>query len=71
MTVTALRRLLTEIDTQGGPDAARADRLVLPGLTTEAAAIRVWAAARGVDCPRTGTLPGRVIKAWQARREAG
>ena len=69
MTVAALRELLAEIDLQGGPAAARTDRLVLPGQATEAAVIRAWAAARGIDCPRTGTLPGRVIKAWQARRE--
>lgn len=69
MTVTALRRLLAEIDRQGGSAAARGDRLVLPGLATEAAAIRAWAAARGLDCPRTGSLPRRVVEAWQAGRE--
>ncbi|MFD8937305.1 hypothetical protein ACFV0R_18985 [Streptomyces sp. NPDC059578] len=31
MTIAALRRLLDEIDTQGGPDAARANRLTLEG----------------------------------------
>lgn len=69
MTITALRRLLAEIELQGGPAAARTDRLVLPGQATEAATIRAWAAARGIDCPRTGTLPRRVVAAWQTARE--
>lgn len=66
MTVAALRRLLDEIDAQGGPEAARADRLNLPEHTSENAAIRDWAAANGLGCPRTGTPPRRVLAAWQA-----
>ena len=66
MTVAALQRLLAEIDTQGGPDAARADRLSLPVPVTENAVVREWAAAQGIDCPRTGTPPRRVLAAWQA-----
>ena len=66
MTVAALRELLTEIDTQGGPHAAREDRLHLPQPVSESMTIRVWAAAHGIDCPRTGSLPRRVVEAWQA-----
>ena len=66
MTVAALRRLLAEIDTQGGPAAARDNRLELPEPVSEAAAVRAWAAANGVACPATGVLPHRVLAAWQA-----
>ena len=71
MTVAALRELLAEIDLQGGPQAARAGRLDLPALTNESRIIRAWAAANGIDCPPGGSLPHRVVAAWQARREAG
>lgn len=171
MTVAALRRLLEEIDTQGGPDAARHNRLHLPdpqegpdmaqavpqlrtidlpeqaptepteklpvgqllkwgddhtdpnvrdqaararvlltglrrrhaadqeltAITTEAAelekrlaelrareaelapakktkkprdydtrTVRAWADANGIDCPRVGQIPKRVLDAWRA-----
>ncbi|MFR9796166.1 WhiB family transcriptional regulator [Streptomyces sp. MS06] len=32
--------------------------------------VRAWAAANGVDCPRMGQLPKRVLDAWRARPEA-
>ena len=71
MTVAALRELLAEIDAQGGAAAARAGRLDLPALTNESRIIRAWAVANGIDCPPGGSLPHRVVAAWQAAREAG
>ena len=34
------------------------------GVDTKA--VRRWAAANGVDCPRMGRIPGHVIDAWRA-----
>ncbi len=68
--MAALLRLLAEIDAQGGPDAARGNRLDLPEPVSEAAAVRAWAAEHGVACPSTGVLPHRVLAAWQAAQAA-
>lgn len=70
MTVAALRELLAEIDAQGGAAAARAGRLDLPDPVLESRIIRAWAVANGIDCPPGGSLPHRVVAAWQVRREA-
>lgn len=66
MTIAALRRLLAEVDAQGGPAAARADRLALPQPISEATRARAWAAARGLACPPTGPLPWHIRRAWHA-----
>ncbi|MGC4918678.1 hypothetical protein [Streptomyces albogriseolus] len=66
MTIAALRRVLAEIDTQGGPSAARAGRLRIPEPIGPAARARAWAAATGIDCPPAGPVPHRVLKAWHA-----
>jgi hypothetical protein len=167
MTIAALRRLLDEIDTQGGPEAARNNRLRLPDEGTEqpmttapahpvadvrlraiaetselpvgklltwadqhpdpevykqavrarealaslrqrhaaeqlekrlaelrareaelapakpkrkrgayvrdydTRTVRAWADANGVDCPRVGQIPKRVLDAWRASRGEG
>ncbi|MBL3669090.1 Lsr2 family protein [Streptomyces sp. M2CJ-2] len=65
MTVAALHRLLDEIDTQGGPEAARQWALSLPDPTPESAAVRAWAQQAGLDCPSYGPIPGRVMTAWR------
>lgn len=64
MTVAALRQLLAEVDTQGGPAAARADRLHLDEPVKDAAAVRAWARQAGIDCPTFGRIPYRVLDAW-------
>ena len=69
MTVAALRRLLTEIDTQGGPEAARHNRLDLPeparptGISFSA--VRAWARQNGIPCPQQGRPPGALVDAWR------
>ncbi|MDT6983712.1 hypothetical protein ACFSUJ_12060 [Streptomyces lusitanus] len=65
MTIAALRQVLAEIDAQGGPRAARADRLHIPEPVSPAAAARAWAAANGIECPPAGPVPHRVLKAWR------
>lgn len=70
MTIAALHRLLDEIDTQGGPDAAREWRLELPepepptGLSFSA--IRAWARQAGIPCQPQGRPPQAVVDAWRA-----
>ncbi len=66
MTIAALRQVLAEIDTQGGPSAARAGHLRIPEPVSPAAEVRAWAAATGIDCPPAGPIPHRVLKAWHA-----
>ncbi|MBU5946764.1 Lsr2 family protein [Streptomyces sp. PAM3C] len=68
MTIAALHQVLDEIDSQGGPAAARAGRLDIPTPkpVTPAAEVRAWAAASGIDCPPAGPVPHRVLKAWHA-----
>ncbi|MGA4896716.1 hypothetical protein ACPCAJ_01955 [Streptomyces griseoincarnatus] len=63
MTIAALHRVLAEIDTQGGPPAARAGRLRIPEPASPAAEVRAWAAATGIDCPPAGPVPHRVLEA--------
>ena len=69
MTVAALRWLLAEIDTQGGPEAARQNRLDLPeparptGISFSA--VRAWARQNGIPCPKQGRPPGAVVAAWK------
>lgn len=69
MTVAALRRLLAEIDTQGGPEAARHNRLDLPeparptGISFSA--VRAWARQNSIPCPEQGRPPGAVVAAWK------
>ncbi|MGN7139050.1 hypothetical protein [Streptomyces pseudogriseolus] len=65
MTIAALHRVLAEIDIQGGPAAARADRLRIPEPVSPAAEARAWAAATGIDCPAAGPVPHRVLEAWR------
>lgn len=70
MTVAALRRLLADIDRQGGPDAAREDRLKLPeperptGISFTA--VRAWARQHGIPCQPQGRPPQTAIDAWRA-----
>ncbi len=70
MTVAALRRLLADIDTQGGPDAAREWRLDLPppepSTGISFTAVRAWARANGVPCQPQGRPPQAAIDAWRA-----
>jgi hypothetical protein len=35
-----------------------------------AKAVRAWARDNGVDCPRRGVLPARVVDAWRAAQDA-
>ncbi len=39
-----------------------------PGVRTElpadSKAVRAWAAAHGIDCPKNGRIPGRVLDAY-------
>ena len=68
MTITALRRLLADIDDQGGPDAARDNRLTLPppARSISFTAVRAWARQNGVPCQPQGRPPQAAIDAWRA-----
>ena len=59
MTVAALRQLLAEIDTQGGPDAARDNRLALPPpeRSISFTAVRAWARQTGIPSPPPARPP--------------
>lgn len=69
MTITALHRLLDEIDAQGGPAAARTNQLQMDAAT-RSSRIRAWARQAGVGCPTAGRIPARVVAAWQAAQTA-
>lgn len=68
MTITALRRLLADIDDQGGPDAARDNRLTLPApeRSISFTAVRAWARQHGIPCQPQGRPPQTAIDAWHA-----
>lgn len=68
MTVAALRALLADIDREGGPDAARANRLQIdePERSISFTAVRAWARANGVACQPQGRPPQAAIDAWHA-----
>ena len=68
MTITALRALLADIDDQGGPDAARDNRLTLPRLERSISftAVRAWARQHGIPCQAQGRPPQAAIDAWRA-----
>ncbi len=71
MTITALRQLLADIDRQGGPDAARADRLRLPppARAISFTAVRTWARQHGHPCQPHGRPPQAAINAWRAAHQ--
>ena len=68
MTITALRALLADIDDQGGPDAARDNRLTLPppARAISFTAVRAWARQHGIPCQPHGRPPQAAITAWRA-----
>ena len=68
MTITALRRLLADIDDQGGPDAARDNRLQIdePERSISFTAVRTWARQHGIPCQPQGRPPQTAIDAWRA-----
>lgn len=45
--------------------AVEALRDRIAALDVEPRALRTWAHLRGIDCPRTGMLPGRVVEAYE------
>lgn len=68
MTVAALRALLADIDREGGPDAARANRLQIdePERSISFTAVRAWARQHGIPCQAQGRPPQAAIDAWHA-----
>lgn len=68
MTITALRRLLAEIDDQGGPAAARDNRLQIdePERSISFTAVRAWARQHNIPCQAQGRPPQAAIDAWHA-----
>ncbi|KPC86274.1 hypothetical protein ADL35_12385 [Streptomyces sp. NRRL WC-3753] len=67
MTIDALRRLLTEIDTERAAERAADRRRAL--TPDERRAARTWAAEHGLDCPPYGALPRLVVVAWRAAQQ--
>jgi hypothetical protein len=60
--VDRLEQLLREARAKAGLGAGKTN--------PNAKAVRAWARDNGVDCPRRGVLPARVVDAWRAAQDA-
>ncbi|WP_435252060.1 Lsr2 family DNA-binding protein [Streptomyces tendae] len=65
MTIDALRRLLTEIDTERTEAVARR----CAPKSHDPRAVRAWAKQNGIDCAADGPIPRLVQAAWQAAQQ--
>lgn len=60
-------------DPQASAKRAGIDALYarIDALGVDSRTVRTWAHLRGIDCPRTGTLPARVVEAYEQWDRAG